>query len=201
MGRSVPEVMAELAATGLSPYQLALITELAVASASSGNPADKRAEKLRAYDRERKRKSRGNPSESSGNPAESTEIASTTLREESINKDSKKKEEAKSRRSSGHPLPDGWQPHARHYATGEALGMDRAEVDFRAARMRNWARANQHRAVARKADWDAAFYNFLTDKKPNGVADAKPRNSRTSPHDTFIAAMAETVAGSSRGGH
>jgi hypothetical protein len=201
MGRSVPEVMAELATTGLSPYQLALITELAVASASSGIPADKRAEKLRAYDRERKRKSRGIPAESSGIPTDNTETPLTTLEKESINKYPKKKEEAKSKRSSGIPLPDDWQPHARHYATAEALGMDRAEVDFRAEKMRNWARAEKHRAVARKADWDAAFYNFLTDKRRNGSTDAKPSQKPSSPHDTIIAAMAETVAGGPRGGH
>lgn len=180
MGRSVPEVMAELAATGLSPYQLALVTELAVASASSGHPADKRAEKLRAYDRERKRKSRGCPAESSGHPADISEtpLISSSLPSVSINEgeESKegRKEERPRKKSSGHPLPDGWQPHARHYATAEALGLNRSAVDGLAEDMRQWAKAEAHRAVTLKSDWDATFYKFIRSEAAKRTKPGRP---------------------------
>lgn len=66
--REAREVMTELAATGLSPAQMALIMELSACVAADARPStDQAAERRRAKDRDRKR--RGNPQ----NSAESTD--------------------------------------------------------------------------------------------------------------------------------
>jgi len=70
----------------------------------------------------------------------------------------------KVKRSKGDVLPIDWKPTEQHYAKGVELGMTPQVVDGFAARMRNWADANAHRQVARKAGirgWNAAFSNWL----------------------------------------
>jgi hypothetical protein len=67
-------------------------------------------------------------------------------------------------RNKGHELPVDWKPTEKHYAKGETLGFHRGQIDWFAERMRNWAEANKHRAVARKSNWDAAFSNWIADK-------------------------------------
>jgi hypothetical protein len=169
----IAAVLRELMAAGLQGDALiAAIERVEMSAMSSGHPADKRVEKLRAYDRERKRKTRGNPAESSGNPADTPEtpLISSSLTSLSTNEGSEEsKEENKrhpKRRSSGHPLPPDWQPHVKHYATGEALGLGRAAVDGLADDMRHWAKSNEHRPVAKKSDWNSAFYGWINRTKP-----------------------------------
>jgi hypothetical protein len=82
-------------------------------------------------------------------------------------KEEKKKEPSR-KKSTGIPLPPDWQPHAKHYATGEALGLNRAAVDALADGMRNWARAEGHRPVAKKSDWNSAFYGWIN-RNPSKV--------------------------------
>jgi uncharacterized protein YdaU (DUF1376 family) len=91
----------------------------------------------------------------------------------------KKKVRAKS--DKGERLPSDWVPKETHYAKGAEFGFDRRRVDFFAERMRNWAGANAHRAVARKSNWDQAFHNWLSDKaEKEGSPNAKAQGA--SPH-------------------
>lgn len=197
MGRSVPEVMAELAVTGLSPYQLALITELAVAAASTGNPVDKAAEKRREYDRERKRKLRGIPPDSTGLPPDFPEtplISSSPSLSTNEGSEERKEENkrASKRKSTGHPLPADWQPHGKHYVTGEALGLGRAAVDGLADEMRHWAKSNGHRPIAKKSDWNSAFYGWINRApRSNGHRPLTPSEQQKVKSDAAFAKLKE----------
>jgi len=68
----------------------------------------------------------------------------------------------------GNQLPADWRPAERHYAEAAALNLPRATVDREAQNMRLWAVANANRAVARKANWDATFSNWLRRKADDG---------------------------------
>ena len=87
--------------------------------------------------------------------------SSTTLSKKKVFKEVKEKKESKSLHR-GHALPNDWKPKEAHYAQGVKLGFDRQTIDGFAERMRNWAEANQHRQVARKSNWDAAFRNWVS---------------------------------------
>jgi hypothetical protein len=92
-------MVAELIEAGCAPEVAAAVVARAFVSGVSsaefrGNPVDKAAEKRRAYDRERKRKSTGIPPESTGVP-KSPPI--------SLEKEVKKEKR-------GSQLPDGWRP-------------------------------------------------------------------------------------------
>jgi hypothetical protein len=90
----------------------------------------------------------------------------------------------KARKSASSPkgtvLPDSWEPKDRHYEKAAARGQNRAFVNAKADRMRNWALSNQNRAIARKADWDRTFDNWLDealDKATQAPPREKPRQS------------------------
>jgi hypothetical protein len=86
--------------------------------------------------------------------------SSTTLSKKKVFKEVRKKDGKNLHR--GHALPNDWKPKEAHYAQGVKLGFDRQTIDGFAERMRNWAEANQHRQVARKSNWDAAFRNWVS---------------------------------------
>ena len=56
-------------------------------------------------------------------------------------------------------LPEDWKPNDEHRKQAVELGVD---VEFEAAKMRDWATANGER----KVKWDAAFRNWLRNSKP-----------------------------------
>lgn len=65
-------------------------------------------------------------------------------------------------RNGGIPLPVDWAPRPGHYLEAELRGYSASDVDRAAEAMRNWAKAEAHRAISRKADlagWDACFLN------------------------------------------
>lgn len=64
-------------------------------------------------------------------------------------------------RSNGTRLPDDWYPKDRHYRKAFENGHGLPWVNFRADSMRSWAKANGNRAITLKADWDAAFDNWM----------------------------------------
>lgn len=73
----------------------------------------------------------------------------------------KKDSVASATRSRGSTLPEDWKPCDKHYEEAVKLNLGKAAVDQMADDMRTWAIANANRAVARKADWDATFRNWL----------------------------------------
>jgi len=74
------------------------------------------------------------------------------------------------KRKMGHSLPDDWRPKEKHYDAGRFIGLNREAVDREAENMRLWAQANQHRAVARKSDWDATFLGWVRRLTPKPSA-------------------------------
>jgi hypothetical protein len=114
----VGDMVAELIDAGCSPAVAAAVVARAfVAGVSSSNstgiPPDSAAEKRRAWDRERKRKSTGIPPDSTGIPESP-----------SISLDNKKEKKDKDR---GSQLPDGWKPdEVRWIAACRKLGPDGA---------------------------------------------------------------------------
>ena len=81
------------------------------------NPVDKVAEKRRAYDRERKRNSTGNPPESTGDP----ETPSIVL----------EKDKKESKKDRGSQLAEAWRPdEVRWTAACRKLGNDGAEREL-----------------------------------------------------------------------
>lgn len=72
------------------------------------------------------------------------------------------------RRRSKRRLPSDWRPNDKHREQAAAKGLD---VTSEAARLRNWAEAND----ARYADWDSMFRNWLDRARPT-EAPARPSN-------------------------
>lgn len=151
----IGEIVQRLIAAGTPPEVAAVaVAEAFAAGASCGNsggiPVDLVAEKRRAYDRQRKRNSGGIPVESGGIP----ESAS------SLKKEKKKR---------GEKLPPEWTPSEVHFKQASELGHDSVWLKSQAEDMRLWARANEHRAVARKLDWDLTFTTWIRrNAKPGG---------------------------------
>ncbi len=79
------------------------------------------------------------------------------------------------KRKTGHRLPDDWRPTEKHYAEGLKLGYTRQGVDDQWEDMRLWARSNEHRAVARKTNWELTISGWLRRNKPktNGNGNGK----------------------------
>lgn len=113
-------MVAELIEAGCAPDVAAsVVARTFVAGVNSTgiprSPVDKVAEKRRAYDRERKRKSTGNPPESTGNPE-------TT----SISLDNKKE-----KKDRGSQLAEAWRPdEVRWTAACRKLGVEGAEREL-----------------------------------------------------------------------
>jgi hypothetical protein len=116
----IGSMVAELIAAGCAPEVAAAVVARAFVSGVSsaefrGIPVDKAAEKRRAYDRERKRKSTGIPPESTGIP-----------KAPSIVLDNKKEKKER-----GSQLSEGWKPDdVRWIAACRKLGQDGAEREL-----------------------------------------------------------------------
>jgi hypothetical protein len=117
---------------------------------STGIPVDEMAEKRRAYDRERKRKSTGIPPDSTGTPQEALILT----------KDNNKKE--KKVRTAKHPLPPDWQPSEDHFAYGAKRGYSRDGVLEKFEDMRVWAGSSG----AQKNDWGMTLIGFMRRDAP-----------------------------------
>jgi hypothetical protein len=117
---------------------------------STGIPVDEMAEKRRAYDRERKRKSTGIPPDSTGTPQEAL----------ILKKDNNKKE--KKVRAAKHPLPPEFHPSEDHFAYGAKRGYSRDGVLDKFEDMRIWAGSSG----AVKSDWGLTLLGFLRNDTP-----------------------------------
>ena len=175
----IADMIEKMQAEGVPMHVIVLAVRTAELTAacgkSGGIPVDMTAEKRRAYDRGRKaaqRNSGGIPPDIPG----TTESASSLKEVKKEEADRKMPGGNSERRKMGKSLPDDWLPSESHYAEGTQLHRTRGEVDAMAAEMRLWAKANGHRAVARKLDWDATFLGWMRREwgKANG---SKPPRS------------------------
>lgn len=157
-------MVAELIEAGCAPEVAAAVVARAFVSGVSsaefrGIPVDKTAEKRRAYDRERKRKSTGIPPETTGIP----EAPSISL-------DNKKE-----KKDRGSQIPDGWKPDdIRWIAACRKLGNDGAERELQKF-------AAHHRAKGTVfKNWNSGWDKWLINaqqwqpKQPAGVGVVNP---------------------------
>lgn len=174
-------MVAELIEAGCAPDAAArVVAEAFIAGVSSadvrGIPVDEVAEKRRAYDRERKRRSRGIPPESTGHPRNSE---SASLSKEESKKEIKEEREGKTRARPRTRLPELWQLDEQDtsYAT------ERGFYDDRLRQMAS-AFANHHRANGTTmADWHAAWRKWTDNeiKFHGGRNGNGSSNLRTNP--------------------
>jgi hypothetical protein len=193
---SIAKMVREMIAKGVDPD----VIELAVATAeqvafrgnSTGIPVDETAEKRRAYDRERKRRSTGIPPDSTGIPRNS-ENASLS-KEEKI-EESNSEREAPKRNSRGQRLPDDWAPTAiDHAISHEMLGPDRARSELEKFRD-HWKQQPGSKGV--KLDWDAAWRNWIRRAAEYRGGTNGQRNfneTRRSASDNLLAGFARVAA-------
>lgn len=150
----------------------------AAAANSTGIPPDSAAEKRRAYDRERKRKSTGIPPESTGTPRNS-ETASSLKEERLESKDLKKEGSQRTIRGS-RMLPD-WKPDPDEWqATVELIGGQRAQSEL--LKFRDYWIALPS-AKGLKADWPATWRNWIRRiTESTGAANGnRPHNANSKP--------------------
>lgn len=98
------------------------------------------------------------------------------------------------KRVSGRTLPQDWVPKENHFAIAREFGANRTDVEKQASEMRDWAYANANRAVARKADWDLTFNNWLKKNLPQArtySGSGPPRNNVIDAADTLNARIRE----------
>lgn len=172
---SDPTLIADLVRAGIDAELVGRVAN-AIASAASGGMsggqnADAAAERRRAYDRERKRSKRNSTGHSTGIPPD-TDSASSLSCSSELKEQSKSKKE----RKRGEKLPVEWQPSESHYREGAIRGFNKRDVEAMAEDMRLWARANEHRAVARKSDWDSTFRAWMRRQHADRRATGPPRN-------------------------
>jgi hypothetical protein len=147
-------MVAELIKAGCAPDVAASVVARAFVSGVNsaefrGAPVDKAAEKRRAYDRERKRKSGGIPPESAETPILHIE--------NNINKSSMQRSAKPSR---GTRIAPDWKPSEADMATGKQEGLSDKEIDREAARFRDyWTGRAGSGGV--KLDWSATWRNWV----------------------------------------
>lgn len=71
-----------------------------------------------------------------------------------------KKERAK--RDRGHVCPDDFEPSEVHFEAGSKQNVSRPRVVACCEAMKSWSKSNSHRAVARKVDWNAALFGWMS---------------------------------------
>lgn len=147
----VGQMVADLINAGCSPGIAAEVVARAFAAGVSescfrGNPVDSTAEKRRAYDRDRKRKSAEILRNSTGVPD------ATLSKEESKKKENKKEREV----TRASQLPEGWLPDEQVWkAAVDRIGLDRCNAEF--TKFKNHA-ADKGRV---SKNWNAAWRNWV----------------------------------------
>jgi hypothetical protein len=207
------DMVEKMLADGVSEEVIVLAVRAAEQAVSgivrrqSADVVDEQAERRRQKDRDRAQERRERLRTSADNPQISADAKSAlSFLEVSKKREEveEKKERAKPnsvRRRSGHTLPPEWTPSADHFAQGADLKIERADVLAMAEDMRLWARANEHRAVARKSDWNLTFSAWMRREAPKRRANGqRSRNSGRADESAILAAMARGFGFENGGG-
>lgn len=86
------------------------------------------------------------------------------------------------KRITGTTLPDDWNVDEGLIEYGIGLGLSRGQIMQSAEAMKEWARGNANRAIARKADWRATFQGWMRRDAERFKARA-PMTGRPSMYD------------------
>lgn len=159
-------MVAELIAAGCSPDVAASVVAKAYVAGVGvaefrGIPVDEKAEKRRAYDRERKRKS----AEIRRNSTESAETPILPLSSSILTKESKR----------GTRLSSEWKPAEAERAFAKTLGWSEPQIDSEAANFRDYWIAKPG-AGGCKLDWPATWRKWIRSSKvkPMGSGPGAP---------------------------
>ena len=68
-------------------------------------------------------------------------------------------------------IPEGWRPQPTTIDWAMKRGFSHREIREAVEEMTDWCLANEHRAVAKKKDWDAALRNWMRRNKPAKSSD------------------------------
>lgn len=184
----IGELVAKLIAAG-TPAEIAasVVAEAFAIGAmrnSGGIPVDETAEKRRAYDRERKRKSTGIPPESTGTPQNSENA--------SISKDLKKRERQNTR---GTRIPADWSLTDAERTFAKAEGFSDWEIQREVQKFRDyWAACAGSKGV--KLDWPATWRQWIrsgADRAGKTPAATAPTHGAT-PSGYYAKAESEQLA-------
>ena len=151
----IGDMVAELINSGCAPEVAAAVVARAfVAGATSTGipriPVDETAEKRRAYDRERKRKSTGIPPESAETPV--SPIEDTKIKNS--------KRQNSDRPSRGTRIDPDWSPSVSERDFAFREGLSGAEIDREAARFRDYWKGRAGSGGV-KLDWPATWQNWI----------------------------------------
>lgn len=180
------DMVEQMLARGVAPDLIVMAVRAAeLTGHSTGIPVDTAAEKRRAYDRVRKAEKRNSTGNSTGIPPDAKSALSLSSSTKIQEKEPKKE------RSRGSRIPPDWTPNVGHVAAGKKLGFTESQIVEQAEDMRLWAHSNEHRAVARKSDWDLTFLAWMRRNKPNGAAKNGARSPTMAAADDLIARAKE----------
>lgn len=196
------QVLIELMAAGLGGEMLvAAMARIEAAGNSSGSNhnssgKDPRAEKIRAYDRQRKAaKKAASASEPKPEIPAETDDGGTIGGNlpDSFKQDSGKEDsgivvtrEAKVDKR-GTRLPEDWQPTVEHWTRAEELAFDRNRFDLAVEEFKNfwWSKPGAH---GRKLDWSRTFINRLIELAGR-YQQRKPTNGNGTFAENFRGAL------------
>lgn len=168
MSRGAREIMTDLAGTGLTPEQLALVVELtaAVASNAESGPS-KAAQRTRAW-RERKASQtvtrdaavtlENQDDETSQNVTE--RHGDVTRDNAPLNRESKREVAQSTKRHRGERLPSDWMPVKADLEFASSKGLPRPRIENEVERFRNYWVSKPGKAAI-KLDWSATWRNWI----------------------------------------
>lgn len=172
--RASREIMGDLAMSGMTPEQIALVMELTAAISSEARPVvDEAAQRRRARDREyqaeKRRHNRPTSADIADNPTPSLSPHTPQSHPHPGNN--------KPTRVKGHRLPTDWQPAPLPTALATVASLwPPGSVERELSRFRDWA-ASATGSNAVKTDWDAAWRNWLRKAEDEGRYGRAPKQA------------------------
>ncbi len=103
----------------------------------------------------------------------SSSLLPSLLTDSQEKKDSRRKKDSPSRR--GEVCPLDFKPTQEHFTAGIRAGLSYDQILELAQDMIRWSHANANRDVARKANWNMTFFNWMKDNRSTKNGSRGPR--------------------------
>lgn len=168
--RAAREIMAELAGTGMTPDQIALVMELSAAVSAEARPVvDEAAARRRERDKEYQAQKRAERRQSLPISADVADAPlSLPPNDNNSNPPTHTPEKQNPPARKGHRLPDDWQPKPLTGDAAQAVaGWPPGAMERELSRFRDWA-ASATGPNSRKSNWDAAWRNWIRKTEDDG---------------------------------